>query len=92
MVAALKPHNPYLGAGALSVTYLGYFFLCEALWSRTPGKYIQGLVVVDLSGDRCGRRRALVRTLLRAVEANPRRPVTAEAARAHSSSLPENTT
>jgi uncharacterized RDD family membrane protein YckC len=33
--------------------------------------YIQGIVVVDPSGGRCGWRRALVRTLLRVVEANP---------------------
>jgi uncharacterized RDD family membrane protein YckC len=70
-VAALKTENPYLGAGALSLTYLGYFFLFEALWSRTPGKYLQGLVVVGADGHPCGWRAALVRTLLRAVEANP---------------------
>lgn len=70
-VAALKPQNPYLAVGALCLAYLGYFFLCEALWSRTPGKHLQGLVVVDPSGGRCGWRRALVRTLLRVVEANP---------------------
>ena len=71
VVAALKTDNPYLGAGALSLTYLGYFFLFEATWSRTPGKYLQGLAVVDPSGGRCGWRRALVRTLVRVVEANP---------------------
>src|ERR1044071_2895730 len=71
VVAALKTENPYLGAGALCLTYLCYFFLTEALWSRTPGKYLQGLVVVDTSGGRCGWRRALIRTLLRVVEANP---------------------
>lgn len=70
-VAMLKTNSPYLAGGALCLTYLGYFFLSEALWSRTPGKYLQGLVVVDLSGGRCGWRRALVRTLLRVVEANP---------------------
>jgi uncharacterized RDD family membrane protein YckC len=70
-VAALKSDNPYAAGGALCLTYLAYFFLSEALWSRTPGKYLQGLVVVDPSGGRCGWRRALVRTLLRVVEANP---------------------
>jgi uncharacterized RDD family membrane protein YckC len=70
-VAALKTENPYIGAGALCVTYLGYFFLSEVLWSRTPGEYLQGLVVVDPSGGRCGWRRALIRTLVRLVEANP---------------------
>ena len=70
-VAALKSDSPYVAGGALCLTYLSYFFLCEALWSRTPGKYLQGLVVVDTSGGHCGWRRALVRTLLRVVEANP---------------------
>jgi uncharacterized RDD family membrane protein YckC len=71
VVAALKSDSPYLAGGALCLTYLGYSFLSEALWSRTPGKYLQGLVVVDPSGGHCGWRRALVRTLLRVVEANP---------------------
>lgn len=70
-VAALKSDSPYLGGGALCLTYLSYFFLFEALWSRTPGKYLQGLVVVGADGGRCGWRAALVRTLLRVVEANP---------------------
>lgn len=70
-VALLKTDSPYFAGGALCLTYLGYFFLCEALWSRTPGKYLQGLAVVDRSGGRCGWRRALVRTLPRIVEANP---------------------
>jgi uncharacterized RDD family membrane protein YckC len=71
VVAALKTENPYLAVSALSLAYLGYFFLFEALWSRTPGKYLQGLAVVDATGGRCGWRAALVRTLLRVVEANP---------------------
>jgi uncharacterized RDD family membrane protein YckC len=70
-VAALKTNSSYVAGGALCLTHLGYFFLCEALWSRTPGKYLQGLMVVDPSGGRCGWRRALLRTLLRVVEANP---------------------
>jgi uncharacterized RDD family membrane protein YckC len=41
------------------------------LWSRTLGKYLQRLVVVDPSGGRCGWRRALIRTLLRVMETNP---------------------
>jgi uncharacterized RDD family membrane protein YckC len=70
-VAALKSDNSYLAGGTLCLTYLCYFFISEALWSRTPGKYLQGLMVVDPSGGRCGWRRALLRTLLRVVEANP---------------------
>jgi uncharacterized RDD family membrane protein YckC len=70
-VAALKSDRPYLADGALCLTYLGYFFLFEATWSRTPGKYLQGLAVVGVDGGRCGWRAALVRTLVRLVEANP---------------------
>ncbi|HEX8293405.1 MAG TPA: RDD family protein [Pyrinomonadaceae bacterium] len=70
-VAVVQTDSPFLGGGALCLTYLGYFFLFEALWSRTPGKYLQGLMVVDPSGGRCDWRRALLRTLLRLVEANP---------------------
>ena len=70
-VAALKSDSPYVAGGALCLTYLAYFFLFEALWSRTPGKYLQGMVVVNPSGGRCGWRRALLRTLLRIVVANP---------------------
>lgn len=70
-VAMLKTNSPFLGGGALCLTYLVYFFLFEALWSRTPGKYLQGLAVVGADGLRCGWRAALVRTLLRLVEANP---------------------
>jgi uncharacterized RDD family membrane protein YckC len=71
VVAALKSENSYLAGGDLCLTYLGYFFLSEALWSRTPGKYLQGLVVVGADGRPCGWRAALVRTLLRVLEANP---------------------
>ena len=34
-IAPLKTESPYLGAKALCLTYLGYFFLSQALWSRT---------------------------------------------------------
>jgi hypothetical protein len=39
-VAALKTDRPYVVGGALCMSYLSYFFLCEALWSHTPGKYL----------------------------------------------------
>jgi len=70
-VAALKSDSPYLAGGALCLTYLSYFFLFEVTWSRTPGKYLQGLAVVGVDGGRCGWRAALVRTLVRVAEADP---------------------
>jgi uncharacterized RDD family membrane protein YckC len=50
---------------------LGYFVLLEALWSRTLGKFFQGLVVRKLDGSRCDWRAALIRSGLRIVEVNP---------------------
>jgi uncharacterized RDD family membrane protein YckC len=63
-VAALKSDSAYFADGTLCLTYLGYFFISETFWPRTPGKYLQGLMVVDPSGGPCGWRRALLRTLL----------------------------
>ena len=56
---------------ALSVTYLMYFFVFEALWSRTPGKYLFGLWVCRRDGSRCTWQSAVVRTFLRIIEVNP---------------------
>jgi uncharacterized RDD family membrane protein YckC len=51
--------------------YLAYFVVLEALWSRTPGKFFQGLVVRKLDGSPCGWKAALIRGALRAFEVNP---------------------
>ena len=51
--------------------YLAYFVVLEALWSRTLGKYIQGLVVRKLDGNRCDWTAALIRGFLRIFEVNP---------------------
>src|ERR1700746_768114 len=51
--------------------YLAYFVVLEALWSRTLGKFVEGLVVRKLNGNRCGWRAALIRGSLRVVEVNP---------------------
>ena len=51
--------------------YLGYFFIFESLWSRTPGKYFFGLRVCQADGSSCTLRSVLVRTLLRILEVNP---------------------
>ena len=53
------------------VIYLAYFVVLEALWSRTFGKFFQGLVVRKLDGSRCDWSAALIRGLLRIVEVNP---------------------
>ena len=56
---------------ALCSAHLAYFFVFEALWSRTPGKYLFGLRVCQVDGSRCTLRSAMLRTLLRVIEVNP---------------------
>jgi len=56
---------------ALCSAHLAYFFVFEALWSRTPGKYLFGLRVCQADGRRCTLRSALLRTLSRVIEVNP---------------------
>ncbi len=70
-VGALHSANGMLSGTVLCVAYLAYFFLFELLWSRTPGKFMQGLVVVSADGNRAGFKAHLVRTLARVFEANP---------------------
>lgn len=52
--------------------YLGYFILSEALWSRTLGKYLQGLVVRKIDGSRCDWKASLIRNVFRVIEVNRR--------------------
>ncbi len=51
--------------------YFLYFIVLEALWSRTLGKYFQGLMVRKLDGSRCDWKAALIRSGLRSIEINP---------------------
>ena len=53
------------------VIYLGYYIALEALWSRTLGKYFQGLIVRKLDGELCGWKAAVIRGISRIVEVNP---------------------
>ena len=70
-VAFVPESLPQLKALSLIFIYLAYFVVLEALWSRTPGKFVQGLVVRKLDGNRCDWRAALIRGLLRIFEINP---------------------
>lgn len=70
-ISAMPEESTGLRIAAFSCTYLGYFWLCEALWSRTLGKWVCGLQVRRLNGEPCGWRAASIRTLLRIVETNP---------------------
>ena len=72
LVVAFVPESlPILKAVFFFLTYLAYFVLLEAVWSRTLGKFFQGLVVRKLDGSRCDWKAALIRSSLRIVEVNP---------------------
>lgn len=62
---------PFVQLGLLLGSYLGYFFLFEGLISRTPGKLLCGLVVVQFDGSRCNWRQSAIRTCFRVLEVNP---------------------
>jgi uncharacterized RDD family membrane protein YckC len=70
-VASVPESLPVVKAVFFVLIYLAYFVVLEALWSRTVGKFVQGLVVRKLDGSRCDWRAALIRGSLRIVEVNP---------------------
>ena len=70
-VRAVPENSTGLRAVVLVGAFLGYFFILEALWSRTIGKYFQGLVVKKIDGRPADWTTALIRTLFRLFEVNP---------------------
>ena len=62
---------PILQAVVLALVFLGYYLLFELLFGRTIGKFVTGLVVVDLDGQRCSWWQTLIRTVFRVFEVNP---------------------
>ena len=71
-VVALVPERfPVVKGVFFFLIYLAYFIVLEALWSRTLGKYFQGLTVRKLDGSRCGWKASLIRNSLRILEVNP---------------------
>ncbi len=71
VVSQVPEQYPALKAVLFFGVYLSYYVLCEGAWSRTPGKFFQGLVVRKLDGSRCGWKEAFIRGLLRIIEVNP---------------------
>jgi uncharacterized RDD family membrane protein YckC len=67
----LAEGRPVVQGVLLAVVYLAYFFVFEGLLARTPGKFLTGLVVVGIEGDRCTWKQATIRTLFRLLEVNP---------------------
>ena len=70
-VAFVPDSLPLVKAVFFFFIYLAYFVVLEALWSPTLGKFVQGLVVRKLDGNRCDWTAALIRGSLRIVEVNP---------------------
>lgn len=71
VVAVVPERFPVVKAIFFFVIYLAYYVVLEGLWSRTLGKYFQGLIVRKLDGGRCGWKAAVIRSLLRVIEVNP---------------------
>lgn len=72
LAVGLVPQEfPLVKAVLFCSVYLAYFIVLEALWSRTLGKFFQGLVVRKLDGSPCDWRAAVIRGLLRIIEVNP---------------------
>ena len=74
MLIALKA-NPldyrFLHIAVAILAVLAYYFISESLFSRTPGKFLMGLVVRKFDGGKCGWREAAIRTAFRVLEVNP---------------------
>jgi uncharacterized RDD family membrane protein YckC len=74
MLLALKA-NPWdyriLHVVVAVAAFLAYYFIFEAIFSRTPGKFLMGVVVRKFDGSKCGWREAAIRTCFRILEVNP---------------------
>jgi uncharacterized RDD family membrane protein YckC len=70
-VAFVPESLPFVKAILFFTIYLSYFVILEGLWSRTLGKYLQGLIVRKLDGSNCGWKAAFIRGGLRMFEVNP---------------------
>ena len=53
------------------VIWLGYYIVCEAMFSATPGKAMNGLRVVSVDGSPLGLGSIVVRNLLRLIDVLP---------------------
>jgi uncharacterized RDD family membrane protein YckC len=67
----LPDSQPALQIAVMVMSYLGYFFIFEALFSTTPAKFMNRLTIRDVNGGKCSLRQATIRTLFRILEVNP---------------------
>jgi len=70
-VAFVPESLPLVNATLCFLIYLAYFVVLEGLWSRTFGKFFQGLMVRKVDGTVCDWKAALIRGGLRLIEVNP---------------------
>jgi len=70
-VAFVPESLPLVKATLFFLIYLAYFVVLEGLWSRTFGKFFQGLMVRKVDGTVCDWKAALIRGGLRLIEVNP---------------------
>jgi uncharacterized RDD family membrane protein YckC len=71
IVGVVPEEFPVVKAVLFFLVYLSYYFVLETFWSRTMGKYLQGLVVRTTDGSLIGWKAALIRSVTRIVEVNP---------------------
>ncbi len=72
VAAKLTPENLLtLHIVVIVSVYIGYFFVFEGFFARTPGKFIMRLAVAQLDGRRCTWKQVAIRTAYRLLEVNP---------------------
>jgi len=71
VVKQIDPDNTTLQAVVAVSVYLAYYFILEAATSRTIGKLLTGLKIVDFHGGRCSIKQTIIRTAFRLIEVNP---------------------
>lgn len=70
-VSLIGKYFPSYVVIVVAVGYMGYFLVMEGMWSRTVGKFMQGLIVRKLDGTPAGWKEASIRSGLRLIETNP---------------------
>jgi uncharacterized RDD family membrane protein YckC len=68
---AVGNDRPLVQGIVFLIAYVGYYFISEGAFQRTPGKFLTGLVVLGYDGARVTWRQTLIRTAFRFLEVNP---------------------
>jgi uncharacterized RDD family membrane protein YckC len=70
-LAITPAESPAANVALVALAYVSYFLAFEASLGRTPGKMLNGLAVTKITGEPCGLREALLRSVPRLLETNP---------------------